>query len=132
MSSHGPVRGVIVAHGAMAQGMIDAVRCIAGDAADALHAISNDGKSPVQLREEVETEAGGDPAVVFVDLQTGSCGMAALSACRNGDSCRVVVCGVNLPMLLAFVFATDLPLDEVVGRVIEKGRAAITRPPSPS
>jgi len=116
----------------MAQGMVDAVRRIAGDAADALHAISNDGKSPGQLKDEVEAEAGCDPVVVFVDLQTGSCGMAALSVCREDGALRVVVCGVNLPMLLAFVFATDLPLDEVVERVMERGRAAITLPSSSS
>ena len=132
MSSPGSVRGIVVAHGAMAQGMVDAVRRIAGDAADALEAISNEGKSPAQLKEDVETVAGGDPVIVFVDLQAGSCGMAALSACRDGGSCRVVVCGVNLPMLLAFVFATDLPLDEAVVRVIERGRGAITQPRSAS
>jgi mannose/fructose-specific phosphotransferase system component IIA len=53
--------------------------------------------------------------------------MAALSSCRD-RSRRVVVCGVNLPMLLDFVFHLDLPLDDLVARVVEKGRAAIDRP----
>jgi mannose/fructose-specific phosphotransferase system component IIA len=39
-----------------------------------------------------------------------------------------VVAGVNLPMLLEFVFHDDLPLEELVQRVQEKGRASIAQP----
>jgi mannose PTS system EIIA component len=131
MSSETPLRGVVVAHGPMACGMVDAVRQIAGDAADVLQPISNDGKSPAQLKEELDAAAGNDPVVVFVDMPTGSCGAAALSSCRGRASRRVVVCGVNLPMLLDFVFARNLSTDEVVERVVARGRGAITRPPSP-
>jgi mannose/fructose-specific phosphotransferase system component IIA len=37
-----------------------------------------------------------------------------------------VVCGVNLPMLLDFVFHRDLPLPELVDRLVSKGKASIT------
>jgi mannose/fructose-specific phosphotransferase system component IIA len=40
-----------------------------------------------------------------------------------------VVCGVNLPMLLDFVFHRELPLDELVERVVERGRSAIRTAP---
>ncbi len=50
--------------------------------------------------------------------------MAALSCCRDSLR-RVVVCGVNLPMLLDFVFNRDAPLEELAVRLVEKGRAAI-------
>jgi PTS system mannose-specific IIB component len=125
-----PARGVIVAHGPMARAMVEAVRGIAGDRADALHPLSNDGKSPAQLLEDLEEAMGEGPVVVFVDLRAGSCGMAALSSCRD-RSRRVVVCGVNLPMLLDFVFHLDLPLDDLVDRLVEKGRVAIDRPIPP-
>ena len=121
------VRGVVIAHGPMARAMVDAVRRIAGGAADALHPLSNDGKSPVELRAALDDLMGDGPVVVFVDLQAGSCGMAALSSCRD-QARRVVVCGVNLPMLLDFVFHRELPIDEVVSRAIEKGRSSITAP----
>jgi mannose/fructose-specific phosphotransferase system component IIA len=121
------VRGVVVAHGPMARAMVDAVRRIAGDAADALIPLSNDEKSPQALKEELDGVLGEGPAVVFADLQSGSCGMAALSSCRDGGR-RVVVCGVNLPMLLDFVFHRDLSVDELVDRMIQKGRASITSP----
>jgi mannose/fructose-specific phosphotransferase system component IIA len=121
------VRGVVVAHGPMARAMVDAVRRIAGNAADALIPLSNDEKSADALREELDRTLGDGPAVVFADLQSGSCGLAALSSCREGGR-RVVVCGVNLPMLLDFVFHRDLTVDELVDRLVEKGRASITSP----
>ena len=121
------IRGVVVAHGPMATAMVDAVRRIAGDRADALVPVSNDGKGPDELRNELETLVGDERAVVFTDLLAGSCGMAAMSSCRNRER-RAVVAGVNLPMLLEFVFHNDLVLDELVQRVQDKGRASITQP----
>jgi mannose/fructose-specific phosphotransferase system component IIA len=111
----------------MARAMVDAVARIAGDRADRLHALSNDGKSPVQLRADLDEAMGDGPVIVFVDLQAGSCGMAALSSCRD-RSRRVVVTGVNLPMLLDFVFQDGRPIDELVARAVEQGRSAIVEP----
>jgi len=123
--SEGPgTTGVVVAHGAMAQGLVDAVRRIAGGAADALTPLSNEGLSPQDLRDELDRAAGAGPAVVFADLLSGSCGMAAMVATRN-SGVRRVVCGVNLPILLDFVFHRDLPLDELVARLVDKGRDGI-------
>lgn len=123
----GSIRGVVVAHGPMATAMVEAVRRIAGDRADVLHALSNEGKSPADLKRELDAAMGEGPVVVFVDIQAGSCCMAALSSCRDRAR-RVVVTGVNLPMLLDFVFLPNLPIDEVVERLVEKGRSAIVRP----
>ena len=121
------IRGVVIAHGPMATAMVDAVRRIAGERADVLVPVSNDGKGPEELRNELEGLVGEDEAVVFTDLLAGSCGMAAMSSCRNRER-RAVVAGVNLPMLLEFVFHGDLPLDELVERVQDRGRASITQP----
>lgn len=123
MSDDG-ARGIVVAHGAMAAGLIDAVRRIAGTAADALVPVSNDGRSPAELRSVLAEAAGDGPVVVFADMYAGSCGMAAFSSCRDTGQ-RAVVCGVNLPILLDFVFHRDLPLDELVPRLLGKGRDAI-------
>ncbi|MEM7416307.1 MAG: hypothetical protein AAF389_12465 [Gemmatimonadota bacterium] len=118
------VRGVVLAHGPMAEAMVDAVRRIAGDAADGLVPISNEGKGPKELRRELDEVMGEGTVLVFVDLRAGSCGMAALSSCRD-DARRIVVTGVNLPMLLDFVFHRSLPVDELVDRVVTCGRDAI-------
>ncbi len=118
------VRGVVVGHGQMPQGLVDAVRRIAGGAADALVAISNEGKGPEQLATELNETAGSDAVIVFADLQSGSCALAAAYTCRDAER-RAVICGVNLPMLLDFVFHREEPLPELVDRLVEKGREAI-------
>jgi mannose/fructose-specific phosphotransferase system component IIA len=129
MSEQDLARGVVVGHGDMARGLVDAVRRIAGDAAAGLSAVSNDGKGPDALRSEVDAAAGPGPAVVFVDLQSGSCGLAAAYACR-GCVGRAVISGVNLPMLLDFVFHRQLSLDELVARLVDRGRSAIQAAPA--
>ena len=124
MSESREIRGVVVGHGDMPRGLVDAVRRIAGDAASVLVAVSNEGKGPEVLRSEVDVAAGPGPAIVFVDLQSGSCGLAAAYACR-GLVGRAVISGVNLPMLLDFVFHRELELDALVTRLVDAGRAAI-------
>jgi len=128
MSDQAGVRGILVSHGSMAEGMVDAVRRIAGSAADHLHPVSNDGSSPKQLKALIDEMAGDGPTLIFADLQAGSCGMAACSICHEvGD--RAVVCGVNLPILLDFVFHRDMPLTDLVERLLLKGRDSIQSVP---
>jgi len=130
MSDAPLARGIVVAHGTMAQGLIDAVRRIAGTAADSLTAISNEGQTPQQLRALIEGLCGEGPVVVFADLISGSCGMAAAVTCKEAGT-RVVLCGVNLPILLDFVFHRKLPLEELVPRLVAKGRDGIRPLPQP-
>ena len=125
-----PARGIVVGHGDMAQGLVDAVHRIAGTAGEALTAVSNQGRGPEELKAAVEAAAGEGPAVVFVDLESGSCGIAAAYACRQKRD-RAVVCGVNLPMLLDFVFHREMPLEGLVERVVDRGRTAIRTTPVP-
>lgn len=129
MSEDARVRGIVVSHGAMAQGLIDAVRRIAGGPADALHPLSNEGMAPADLQAALEKLAADQPTVIFADLISGSCGMAGMVCLRNSD-CRAVVCGVNLPILLDFVFHQDMPLSELVPRLVEKGREGIRALPA--
>lgn len=117
-------RGIVVGHGDLAGGLVDAVRRIAGSAADALTPLSNEGRSPQQLVADLEAMAGPGAVIVFVDLQAGSCGLAALASCRD-NALRAVVCGVNLPMLLDFVFHRTLPVEELVSRLVDLGRGSI-------
>jgi PTS system N-acetylgalactosamine-specific IIA component len=121
--------GVIVGHGAMAQGLVDAARRITGARTDCLTPLSNDAKSPEQLKSELNSMVGDSRTVVFVDLQSGSCGMAALACCRDSVR-RVVVSGANLPMLLDFAFNRELPFEQLVPRLLERGRASIVSIPA--
>jgi len=124
MSEESVVLGIVFAHGAMAEGVVGALRGISGASDDSVVPISNEGKGPQELRELVDEVAGDRPTIVFVDLQTGSCGVAARLSCHDRGR-RAVVCGVNLPMLLDFVFHRHLPLDRLVARLVSKGRDAI-------
>ena len=123
-ASQGAV-GVVVAHGAMAQGMTDAVLKISGMGEDSLHALSNEGRSPDDLLEALDEITRGQPAVIFTDLASGSCALAARVCCTRGEH-LVVINGVNLPMLLDFVFNRHLPMDELVPRLMAKGEEALT------
>ncbi|HAC04499.1 MAG TPA: hypothetical protein EYM78_12805 [Gemmatimonadetes bacterium] len=121
--------GVVVGHAAMAEGLVQATQRITGGLAECLAPLSNDGKTPDQLKSELEGMVADSRSVVFVDLQSGSCGMAALACCRDSVR-RVVVSGVNLPMLLDFVFNRELPFEELVPRLLESGRASIASMPA--
>ena len=120
-----PAHGVVLGHGAMASGLVDAVRRITGLEEDVLVALSNEGKGPEALRDELARTVGEGPVLVFTDMYAGSCALAARLVCR-GSGRSAVVCGVNLPMLLEFVCHRELPLDQLVPRLIEQGRAAVT------
>ena len=129
MSEDLQVRGVLLSHGKMAEGMVDAVSKIAGLQEGALVALSNEGCDPQRLAEQVDELVGDAPAVVFTDLCTGSCALTAQLTCRDNGR-RAVVFGMNLPMLLDFVFHRNLPLDELVPRLLEKGRDSVKSVPA--
>lgn len=118
------MRGVVVAHGDMARGMVSAVESIAGAADGVLTPISNQGIGPDGLRDAILEVVGDGPAVVFTDLGAGSCTLAARISCRNRARVGVVT-GVNLPMLLEFVFHRDLALEELLPRLEDKAQGGI-------
>ena len=128
MSEVEPVLGVLLAHGTMARGMVDAARKISGVGEDALMPLSNEGKSPGLLEEELNALLSNRPALIFTDLSGGSCALAAQVCCRR-EGGRVVVFGVNLPILLDFLFHRHLPLEELVPRLLAKGRESLRSVP---
>jgi mannose/fructose-specific phosphotransferase system component IIA len=119
------VRGILVTHGAMAGAMVEAVRRITGVGEEALVPVSNVGKGPDELRVEILGLVGDGPTLVLTDLGAGSCTLAARLSCQDRERVALVT-GVNLPMLLDFVFHRSLPLDQLAGRLVAKGRAGVT------
>jgi mannose/fructose-specific phosphotransferase system component IIA len=99
------------------------VKRITGHGEDVLAPLSNDGRSPESLRAALEELIGEGPAVVFTDLQAGSCALAAVATTQRRNT--LVLCGANLPMLLDFVFHRDVPLDALAERLVAKGREGI-------
>jgi N-acetylgalactosamine PTS system EIIA component len=123
MSESG-LRGVVVGHGELAAGLVSAVVRIAGIEDGVLTPVSNEGLGPEAIRDEVDAILGDAPGVVFSDLREGSCGLAGRKACL-GRTDRVLITGVNLPMLLEFAVHRDIPLNELAPRLAERGRTAV-------
>ena len=68
---------------------------------------------------------GNTPAVVFVDMPSGSCLLAAVRRLAGAPGARVVT-GVNLAMLLEFVFDRTLTPDQAAERAVATGGKAIS------
>jgi mannose/fructose-specific phosphotransferase system component IIA len=118
------VRGVLLSHGKLAEGMVDAVRRITGLDEGVLTAMSNEGENPRALAAQVDALVGKEPVVVFTDLGSGSCALTAQLTCKNNGR-RALVFGMNLPMLLEFVFHRELPLSQLVPRLLQKGKEGV-------
>ena len=121
---NGALRGVVVAHGELAQALIAAAEEISG-LRGALVAVSNTGLGREALEQRVMEAVAGQPAVVFVDLPSGSCLFAAMRRLASRSGVRVVT-GVNLVMLLEFLFHRADPPEEVAQRAAEAGARGIS------
>jgi len=121
-----PLRGVIVSHAAVAEALLTAVAAITG-VNDALVPVSNDGCDTGALTERLIRAIDGRPAVLFVDLPGGSCLTSSVRLAR-GRADVAVVTGVNLAMLLDFVFHRDLTPADAARRAAEAGSRAIRTP----
>lgn len=119
-----PARGVVVAHGELAEGLVGAVRRIAGATSGALCAVPDTGLGRREVCARVAAELTGRRNLIFTDLPSGSCHLAALIVTRERPEVPVIT-GVNLPMLLDFVFHRRLGFDRLVPRLADEGRSAI-------
>lgn len=127
--SSAEVRGLVVCHGRLADALVDAVREIVGEDGG-LVPISNEGCSPDELERRIALWLEGDaPIVVFSDLPSGSCTFAARHLAQARGEVGVVG-GVNLPMLLDFVFHRTLELPDLLERLRSKSGIVVDRLPS--
>ena len=122
------LKGIVLSHAALAAGMVDAVKQITGDAGG-LVAVSNDGCDSGELGKRLAAAVGGSNAVVFVDLPGGSCLQAAMRHMKSGAQVAVVA-GVNLAMLLDFVYHRSQTPAEAARRAAEHGVKAVRALPA--
>ena len=120
------LRGVVVCHGKLAGALVEAAESISG-VTGALVPVSNTDCDRNLLEQRVAEAVDGRPAVVFVDLASGSCLFAVLKRLRALEGVKVVT-GVNLAMLVDFVFHRDLAPDAAAERVAAAGAKAIRIP----
>jgi PTS system mannose-specific IIA component len=120
-------RALLVTHGNLGSELVSTAQLIVGPQTG-VKVLSNEDLSSESLCEAVQSEVltyGRDETVIFVDVAGGSC----LTACKAAQSeCRriKVLSGVNLPMVLEFFhYRAKLPFDELIERVLTKGRGGI-------
>ncbi|HEY3012502.1 MAG TPA: hypothetical protein VGJ36_07140 [Gemmatimonadales bacterium] len=118
--------GVVVCHSTLAGALVHAAEQISG-IHDALVPVSNTGCDRDTLEERVLAALNGRPAVVFVDLASGSCSFAVLKRLRGEPSVKVVT-GVNLAMLVDFVFHRSLSPTEAATHAVAAGEKSIRIP----
>jgi len=120
------LQGVVVCHGPLAGALVHAAEQISG-LVGALVPVSNTGCDRDTLEERILAAVNGRPAVVFVDLASGSCLVAVLKRLRSEQSVKVVT-GVNLAMLVDFVFHRSLSPTEAASRAAAAGEESIRIP----
>lgn len=122
------IQGLVLTHGGIGEEMVKVVRMILGPV-DGLQAASNLGCSARQTTELVSAWLAGldraTPGLIFIDEMGGSCASAARLA-GTVEAGVVILCGVNLAMLLAFVtWREELLPEELVQRIVDHGRMAV-------
>jgi N-acetylgalactosamine PTS system EIIA component len=121
---HSTTIAIVAGHGDFAAGLVSAVEQITGRGGRlipiAVHALGVEGIESLLRARMMETGV----RVIFTDLQAGSCTMASRRILRGLDD-AVLIAGANLPMLLDFVFAEDVPPSSAARHAAERGRAAI-------
>src|SRR5881227_444926 len=118
-------RAIVAGHGEFAAGLVSAVEVITGRGAQ-LIPVAVPGLCAEDIEKLIRSrmqESG--VKVIFTDLQAGSCTMAARRILRGVDD-AVLIAGVNLPTLLDFVFAEQMPAVDAARHAAERGRTAIT------
>jgi PTS system N-acetylgalactosamine-specific IIA component len=123
-SKPGP-RAIVAGHGDFAQGLVSAVDVITGRGGQ-LIPVAVPGLCAEDIEKLIrERMDQSGVKVIFTDLQAGSCTMAARRILRgSGDA--VLIAGVNLPTLLDFVFAEQMPAVDAARHSADRGRSAIT------
>ncbi|HEY2804984.1 MAG TPA: hypothetical protein VGI92_03910 [Gemmatimonadales bacterium] len=116
--------GIVLAHEAVAQALVQAVQAIAGTE-HGLVPVSNTGCDRAALTARLDQAIAGRPSVVFADMPGGSCAFSAAAYARGHAEVRVVT-GVNLAMLLDFAFHRDQLPPAAAQRAVETGRTSVT------
>lgn len=130
-------RALVITHGLIGIELKNVVEMILGPVEN-FDAMTNSGKSAPDISNEVtnwlkapadNTEGeshSGCQCIILIDDYGGSCATAAQLA-AHGRPNVAVISGVNLAMLLGLVtWRETSDFDELVRKVVQKGREAIT------
>jgi PTS system N-acetylgalactosamine-specific IIA component len=122
--SKGRPRAIVAGHGALPQGLVDAVDCICG-CGSVFVPVSNFGLAASDIEAKLRAAASEDDVkVFFTDLPGGSATIAVRRMMRT-DASLVLITGANLSTLLEFVFHPDWTAADAARYAAEKGRATL-------
>ena len=118
---------VIVAHGTLAQSLLDATEHVVGRLKNA-HAVSIEATDDLHARQAeinglVVKANTGDGVVLITDMFGGTPSNLALGAISGADV--EVICGANLPLLVKLAKMRDRPLAQAVSASLETGHKYI-------
>ena len=122
-----PRCGVVVAHGQLAEGFVSALAHMAGPQSN-VWGVSNEGRDGETLAAEIAaglaSRGAGCEAILFSDLDGGSCGQACRRLLADGIV-RAVFFGINLPLLIEFVFLQESSFETLEAALLAKSRQAL-------
>jgi len=122
-----PVLGILVTHASLGTELLRTAESILGRQSR-VEVISNSGSSTERLSEKLRdliSQRPEEPIFLLVDLLGGSCSHACQEILQAHPS-TVVFSGVNLPMLLEFLYYRGrVDVDELRRRLVAKGRDGI-------
>ncbi len=118
---------VIVAHGSLAQSLLDATQHVVGKMHNA-HAVSIEPTDDLHARQAeindlVARANTGDGVVMITDMFGGTPSNLALGAISGPDV--EVICGANLPLLVKLAKMRERPLETAVSASLEAGHKYI-------
>jgi len=112
------IGGLIVTHGRLGEIFVEETVRITGHT-ERLDAMRTDGLSAGEITARVRDWIGDDPWVVFTDSKGTAPTIRSQAAIRPG---QVVISGVNLGMLLSFIFHRETQtVEELAVRLIRDG-----------
>jgi PTS system N-acetylgalactosamine-specific IIA component len=121
------VCAILIGHGQFAQGLLNALEQILGPV-ERLEAASTQGRSRTEIEaliRETRQKSGGQPLLVFTDLQ-GSCSTTVCGRLLRAEKDVGIICGVNLPMLVKYVqYREQYGLPELYNRLLAAGPEGI-------
>jgi mannose/fructose-specific phosphotransferase system component IIA len=122
------ISAIVATHGNLGAELIATAKEVYSDVSNC-YAVSNARMSPQALREELEAiVAGGGPDdryVLFVDFFGGSCCHACMAVEMERKDVKLIT-GVNLPMLLAFLYKRkELSFEDLIPELLVRGQESI-------
>ena len=120
------VPALIVTHADLAQALVRAAERVVGSIED-VTLLSNEGLSRDDLQDAIEACVGDwkEGGLLLTDFWGGSCHTCGSAAARRHGEV-VIVTGINLPLLLDYLYNRDrLSAPDLADRLQQKGRDSI-------